>query len=72
MKPEEINLDDWSRILIGEVPAEFFIEVLIRMTFFYLFLLVSMRLIGKRMNSQLTRNELAALVSLAAANLRQA
>jgi uncharacterized membrane protein YcaP (DUF421 family) len=67
MKPEEINLDDWSRILIGEVPPEFFIEVLIRTTFLYLILLVSMRLIGKRMNSQLTRNELAALVSLAAA-----
>jgi uncharacterized membrane protein YcaP (DUF421 family) len=67
MKPEEINLYDWSRILIGEVPAEFLIEVVIRTTFLYLILLVSMRLIGKRMNSQLTRNELAALVSLAAA-----
>ncbi len=67
MKPEEIRLNDWMRILIGEVPGSYFIELVIRMAFVYLVLTVSMRVMGKRMASQLSRNELAAMVSLAAA-----
>jgi uncharacterized membrane protein YcaP (DUF421 family) len=67
MKEEEIKLNDWERIFLGEVPPEFFIEVIIRMTFLYLLLIFSMRLLGHRMASQLSRNEIAALVSLAAA-----
>lgn len=45
MKPEEIHLNDWLRILVG-----------------------SMRLMGNRMGNMLSRNEMIALVSLAAAN----
>ncbi len=67
MKPDEIHLTDWMRILVGEVPNDYFIELLIRIAFVYLLLTVSMRLMGKRMASQLSRNELAAMVSLAAA-----
>jgi uncharacterized membrane protein YcaP (DUF421 family) len=67
MKPEEIKITDWQRIFIGEVPPSFFLEIVIRVTFVYILLVISMRLLGKRMSSQLTRNELAALVSLAAA-----
>ena len=67
MQPEDIKINDWMRILVGEVPAEFFIELLVRAFFVYLILLISMRAMGKRMSSQLGRNELAALVSLAAA-----
>src|SRR4051794_17099270 len=67
MKPEKIHPDDWLRILVGEVPATYFIELIIRAAVVYLILMVSMRLMGKRMSSQLSRNELAALVSLAAA-----
>jgi uncharacterized membrane protein YcaP (DUF421 family) len=67
MKPEEIHLKDWLRILIGEVPFSFLLELVIRAAVVYLILMVSMRLMGKRMSSQLSRNELAALVSLAAA-----
>lgn len=67
MKPEEIRLNDWMRVLIGEVPTSYFLEIILRMAFVYLLLTVSMRLMGKRMASQLSRNELAALVSLAAA-----
>ena len=55
------------RILIGEVPGEYLIEIVIRIAIVYLILMVSMRMMGKRMAGQLTRNELAALVSLAAA-----
>jgi uncharacterized membrane protein YcaP (DUF421 family) len=66
MKPEDFKMWDWQRILIGEVPAEFMIEAILRVTIVYIILIVSMRLLGKRMSSQMSRNELAALVSLAA------
>jgi uncharacterized membrane protein YcaP (DUF421 family) len=67
MKPEEIRLSDWSRILVGDVPPAFLLEILLRMAFVYLVLVTSMRLLGKRMSAQSSRNELAAMVSLAAA-----
>jgi uncharacterized membrane protein YcaP (DUF421 family) len=67
MKPEEIKLSDWTRILFGQVPPEFFIELIIRGCLVYLLLMVSMRLLGKRMSSQISRLEMAALVSLASA-----
>jgi uncharacterized membrane protein YcaP (DUF421 family) len=67
MQPQDIHLTDLVRILVGEEPLTFFIELLIRAFAIYLILMVSMRSMGKRMSSQLSRNELAALVSLAAA-----
>jgi uncharacterized membrane protein YcaP (DUF421 family) len=67
MKPEEIHLNDLMRILQGEAPWGFLVEVVIRIFFIYFLLMFSMRLMGKRMSSTLNRNELAALVSLAAA-----
>ncbi|HEX8506019.1 MAG TPA: YetF domain-containing protein [Hymenobacter sp.] len=68
MKPDEIQLSDWMRILVGEVPASFYIEAVLRIVFIYLLLLFAMRQMGSRMGSMLTRNEMTALVSLAAAN----
>jgi uncharacterized membrane protein YcaP (DUF421 family) len=68
MKPEDIHLSDWMRILVGEVPGSFYIEAFFRIVFIYLLLIVSMRLMGNRMGKPLTRNELIAMVSLAAAN----
>ncbi|KUG08300.1 YetF domain-containing protein [Solirubrum puertoriconensis] len=67
MKPEDIQLTDIMRILQGQVPWSFLFEVVIRIVFLYLLLVVSMRLMGRRMASMLNRNEMAALVSLAAA-----
>jgi uncharacterized membrane protein YcaP (DUF421 family) len=67
MKKEQIHLGDWQRILMGEVPASFYLELIIRALIIYLILMISMRAMGKRMSAQLSRNELAALVSLAAA-----
>lgn len=67
MKSEDINITDWARILVGEVPATFYIELVIRAAFIYLLLMISMRLLGKRMSSQLGRHELTAMVTLAAA-----
>ncbi|HZB15272.1 MAG TPA: YetF domain-containing protein [Chryseolinea sp.] len=67
MNSSDFNLWDWQRIFIGEVPTPFIIEVILRLAIVYVLLLSSMRLLGKRMASQLSRNELAALVSLASA-----
>jgi uncharacterized membrane protein YcaP (DUF421 family) len=68
MKPEEIQLGDWMRMLIGEVPVSFLLEAVLRITIIYVILVVAMRLMGKRMGSVLTRNEMIAMISLAAAN----
>lgn len=54
------------RWLVGEVPPLFYIELLIRAAFIYLLLMICMRLLGKRMSSQLGRNDLVAMVTLAA------
>jgi uncharacterized membrane protein YcaP (DUF421 family) len=67
MDKSDIHWNDWQRILIGEVPGNFFIEVIIRMIVIYFILVFSMRAMGKRMATQLTITEYAALVSLAAA-----
>ena len=67
MKEYEIKLNDFYRMLIGEVPVHFYVESLFRLGIIYLILMVSMRLMGKRMSTQLSRNEMAAVVSLAAA-----
>lgn len=67
MKPEEIKITDLGRIILGEVPWSFLIESVIRVLFLYVLIVVSMRLMGKRMAAQLSRLEMAALVSLAAA-----
>jgi len=64
---QNIQINDWLRILFGATSPNFLIEVVFRAFFLYLVLLVSMRLMGKRMANQLSRNEMAALVSLAAA-----
>jgi uncharacterized membrane protein YcaP (DUF421 family) len=67
MKKYEIHLDDWMRILAGDAPPAFYAELVVRAAFLFLLLILSMRLLGKRMAAQISRNELAALVSLAAA-----
>jgi uncharacterized membrane protein YcaP (DUF421 family) len=66
MQPWEIHLYDWVRILFGNVPPEFFIELVIRVTFIYLLIIFCIRMMGKRMAAQLSRNELVAISSLAA------
>ncbi|GAB4029529.1 DUF421 domain-containing protein [Spirosoma jeollabukense] len=61
------QINDWFRILFGATSPNFLIEIIFRAFFIYLVLLVSMRMMGKRMANQLSRNEMAALVSMAAA-----
>jgi hypothetical protein len=58
---------DWHRIFFGQEPPTYFVELLIRAIVVFAVLMLSMRLLGKRMSSQLSRTEMVALVSLAAA-----
>lgn len=67
MDKDDIYLYDWQRILLGEVPGSFYFEILLRAATIYLILVVAMRLMGRRMASQLSRNEMAAMISMAAA-----
>lgn len=67
MKEYEIKFNDFQRMFIGDVPPHFYFEVIIRAAVIYLILMVSMRVMGKRMSTQLSRNEMAAVTALAAA-----
>jgi uncharacterized membrane protein YcaP (DUF421 family) len=67
MKKEDIHFSDWLRILLGEVPGAFYLELLLRAVLIFLLLMLAMRFMGKRMSGLLSRNELVAMVSLAAA-----
>jgi uncharacterized membrane protein YcaP (DUF421 family) len=61
-----IDITDVKRILFGETPYEFMIEVIIRIFFVYILLVIAMRLMGTRLAARITRNELIALVTLSA------
>ena len=67
MKSEEIKLSDWMRILFGEAPPVFYLELIIRAFLVYALLMLSMRFLGKRMSTQVSRLEMAAMVALASA-----
>lgn len=66
MEKEEIQLSDWERILIGNNPWGFMMEVLVRTIIIYICLVIVMRLLGKRMNAQLTIADLAVMLTLGA------
>jgi uncharacterized membrane protein YcaP (DUF421 family) len=66
MKEDEVQAWDWDRILFGQTPAVFIVEVFIRTLFIYLLLLVILRLLGKRMDGQLTLTEMAVMVTFGA------
>jgi uncharacterized membrane protein YcaP (DUF421 family) len=66
MKKEDIHLSDIMRILIGEAPPVFLLEVFIRTLIVYLFLLYTLRWLGKRMSGQLTIMELSVMLTLGA------
>lgn len=66
MDKEDIHLGDWERILIGNNPWGFMIEVFFRTLIIYVCLIIVMRLLGKRMNAQLTITDLAVMLTLGA------
>lgn len=66
MKKEEIQLWDLKRILLGQAPPEFLLEVLIRSLVVYLAAVVVMRWMGKRMNGQHSIIEISVMVMMGA------
>jgi uncharacterized membrane protein YcaP (DUF421 family) len=66
MKKEDIDILDYMRILFGQMPVEFQLEVVIRVAFVYVLLVTTMRVLGPRMEAMISRNEEIALVTLAA------
>jgi uncharacterized membrane protein YcaP (DUF421 family) len=66
MKKEEIHLWDIKRILFGQAPPEFLLEVFIRSLIIYVAAIIVMRWMGKRMNGQLTIIEMAVMVTMGA------
>jgi uncharacterized membrane protein YcaP (DUF421 family) len=66
MKKEDIQPWDMQRILFGQAPAEFLLEVFLRTIFIYLLLMVVLRILGKRMDGQLTLTEMAVMITFGA------
>jgi uncharacterized membrane protein YcaP (DUF421 family) len=60
------QLFDWKRIVFGDAPPEFLAEVFFRTILMYIVLLLTLRLLGKRMNAQLSIMEFAVMISLGA------
>ena len=58
---------DWERMAFGQTPPIFLLEVAIRLAVIFVILLVAMRTLGSRMSARLSRTEMVAMVSLAAA-----
>jgi uncharacterized membrane protein YcaP (DUF421 family) len=67
MGAEAIKINDWKRIVFGEAPPVFFLEIVLRTVVVYAILMIAFRLMGNRMAGQLNRIEQASLVTLAAA-----
>jgi uncharacterized membrane protein YcaP (DUF421 family) len=64
----QIRVPDWQRFWWGSgVPPGLLGEVALRVVVLYVVLAVAIRLMGRRTSSELTRNELLAIVALAAA-----
>jgi uncharacterized membrane protein YcaP (DUF421 family) len=66
MDKQAIHLSDLHRILFGDAPTIFALEVFIRSIITYLMLLVIIRWLGKRMRGQVTILEMAVMLTLGA------
>lgn len=66
MDKKDYEFLDWHRLLIGDNPWGFALEVLGRTIVIYLCLMLVMRLLGKRMHAQLTIMDLAVMLTLGA------
>ncbi|WP_090973719.1 DUF421 domain-containing protein [Parapedobacter composti] len=66
MDKEDIKITDWQRILFGDTPMVFLVEVFLRTIVVYCALLVALRFMGKRMTGQLSMAEMAVMITLGA------
>ncbi|MFL5743975.1 MAG: DUF421 domain-containing protein [Niastella sp.] len=66
MEKEDIHLYDLYRILFGNAPILFLVEIVIRSVITYIILLAVIRGLGKRMSGQLSFTEMAVMLMLGA------
>jgi len=66
MEKSDIHLNDIPRLLFGNAPPEFLLEVVVRTVIMYIALVLIVRLLGKRTNALLTITERAIFISLGA------
>jgi uncharacterized membrane protein YcaP (DUF421 family) len=66
MSGSQFHFPDWRRLLLGDAPAAFLLEVALRTVLMYLALTVVVRLLGKRMSAQMTITETAVMLTLGA------
>lgn len=66
MDKDEIRFPDWERLLFGNAPVEFLLEVLVRSVLIYTMLLLVIKLLGKRMSGRLTIMEWAVMLTMGA------
>jgi uncharacterized membrane protein YcaP (DUF421 family) len=66
MEKEDIHFYDVYRILFGNSPLLFLVEILIRSVITYIILLAIIRGLGKRMSGQLSFTEMAVMLMLGA------
>ncbi|HYG14485.1 MAG TPA: YetF domain-containing protein [Bacteroidia bacterium] len=66
MDKEDIKLEDIGRILFGDAPPEFLLEVFGRTLVMYLALLLVLNWLGKRMNGELSVTEMAIMIMIGA------
>jgi uncharacterized membrane protein YcaP (DUF421 family) len=66
MNKYDIHLKDIERILLGDAPPIFLIEVFFRTLIIYTLLLIIVRWLGKRMTGELTIMEMAVMLTLGA------
>jgi uncharacterized membrane protein YcaP (DUF421 family) len=66
MEKEDIHLNDIKRILFGDAPPEFLLEVFVRAIIMFVILVTVVRLLGKRTNAQLTVSERSVFITLGA------
>jgi uncharacterized membrane protein YcaP (DUF421 family) len=67
MSQQPMIITDWGRLLMGDAPWVFLLELVGRAVVVYLLLLVLMRGMGKRVAAQLSIPELAVVLMLGAA-----
>lgn len=67
MEKQQLSLTDWQRIFMGDAPWIFLVELLYRALIVYFLLLLFMRLMGKRMASQMSWSEMSVILMLGAA-----
>src|SRR4051794_27526535 len=67
MDQQQISLTDWQRVVMGDAPWIFVLELLVRALVVYLLLLFFMRLMGRRVAAQMSVTELAVILMIGAA-----